>query len=205
MNLKRLHHYSGLLLTAFIGLHLLNHASSIAGAETHIRIMNNLRLIYRNLLVESLLMLTIGVQLFSGLRLLTNKRRSVKTTFERIHVWSGIYLAFFLLIHVGAVMGGRFLFELDTNIYFGAIGLNTFPFNLFFIPYYALAILAFFGHVAAIHADKMEQDILGIPPLTQAKMILGLGVIFLVLIFYGLTDGFSGLTIPEAYDVMVGK
>ena len=205
MNLKRLHHYSGLLMTAFKGLHLLNPASSIAGVDTHIRIMNNLRLIYRNMLAESLLMLTVGVQLFSGVRLLTNKRRSVKTTFERIHVWSGIYLAFFLLIHVGAVMGGRFLFQLDTNIYFGAIGLNTFPFNLFFIPYYALAILAFFGHIAAIHADKMEQDILGIPPLTQSKMILGLGVVFLILIFYGLTDGFSGLTIPEAYDVMVGK
>ncbi|MEM8900032.1 MAG: hypothetical protein AAGC85_18095 [Bacteroidota bacterium] len=205
MSLKRLHHYSGLLLTAFIGLHLLNHASSIAGVETHIRIMNNLRLIYRNLFAEILLILVVGVQILSGLRLFNSKRKSVSTPFEKIHIWTGVYLAVFLLIHVSAVMGGRFLFGLDTNIYFGAVGLNTFPFNLFFIPYYALAILAFFGHIAAIHADKMEQDVLGIPPLNQANMILGLGLVFLFLIFYGLTDGFSGLAIPEAYDVMVGK
>ena len=102
-------------------------------------------------------------------------------------------------------MSGRTILDLDTNLYFGVAGLNTFPLNLFFIPYYSLAILSFFGHVAAIHQQKMRHHVLGWSPTQQSRLILFLGVMATGTILYGLTSGFTGMEIPEAYQVLMGK
>jgi len=102
-------------------------------------------------------------------------------------------------------MGGRFFLNLDTNFYFGVAGLNTFPFNLFFVPYYGLAILSIFGHIAAIHSQKMKNSIFGWSPKQQANFILIKGIVLTVVIFYGLTNGFSGVEIPQEYNVLIGK
>jgi hypothetical protein len=107
--------------------------------------------------------------------------------------------------HVGTVLTARFVMNLDTNFYFGVAGLNTFPFSLFFFPYYALAILSFFGHIAAIHNQKMKNSIFGISPQHQSKLILVKGIIITAVIFYGLTNGFKGVEIPETYNMMIGK
>jgi hypothetical protein len=111
----------------------------------------------------------------------------------------------FFLIHLSAVLGGRFILKLDTNFYFGVAGLNTFPFNLFFVPYYGLAIVSFFGHLAAIHHKKMQKTVLGISPNTQSKAILAFGIGLTFIIFYGLTNEFKGVEIPKEYQVLIGK
>jgi hypothetical protein len=84
-------------------------------------------------------------------------------------------------------------------------GLNSFPFNLFFIPYYGLAILSFFGHIASVHNKKMKHNIFSLTPTRQAKFILFLGLCLTVLIFYGLTNHFNGVKIPTEYNVLIGK
>ena len=114
-------------------------------------------------------------------------------------------MPFFLFVHVSAVLIGRLILNLDTNFYFGVAGLNTFPLNLFFIPYYALAIISFFGHISAVHAKKMRTKILGIDPIKQANGILIIGIILTVIILFGLTNGFNGVEIPKEYDIMTGK
>ncbi|WNJ17106.1 hypothetical protein [Pontibacter sp. G13] len=202
--MKRIHHLSGILLTGFIGLHLLNHGFAIFGAERHIAFMDHLRILYRHPLIETLLLAAVCMQIFSGIRLAVRKRRISPSFFGHLQIWSGLYLALFLCMHVSAVLVGRMLLHLDTHFYFGVAGLNTFPLNLFFIPYYGLAILAFFGHIAAIHSQKMTRHILGLPPDRQAWGICGLGLVVLVIIFYGLTNGFSGVEIPAAYQMMKG-
>jgi len=116
-----------------------------------------------------------------------------------------LYLAFFLAMHVGAVLTGRYILNLDTNIYFGVAGLNTFPFYLFFVPYYGLAIIAFFGHIASIHYQKMKKAVFGITVEQQSKFILIKGIIVAVIILYGLTNGFTGMEIPEEYNLLIGK
>ncbi len=204
MQLKKLHYLSGLTISLFIGLHLFNHFISIFGIEQHISLMDNLRLVYRNLLVESILLLAVATQIFSGIKLFLSKRKQAGIFFEKLQLWTGLYLAFFLIIHVSAIMAGRFVLHLDTNIYFGVAGLNTFPFNLFFVPYYSLAILSFFGHIAAIHAQKMKTTILGISIHQQSRIILLLGTTLTLIILYGLTNGFTGIEIPAAYKVMIG-
>ena len=205
MQIRKIHYYSGLTLTIFIGLHLFNHFMSLFGLEYHLEIMYWLRLIYRNFMVESILLTAVFVQIVSGIKLFFSSRKSAKNFYKKMQIWTGFYLAFFLLIHVGAVLSGRYILGLDTNFYFGAAGLNTFPLNLFFMPYYGLAIFSFFGHVSAIHHQKIEKKILGLTVEQQSKFILLIGIIFTVLILFGLTNGFSGIEIPKEYQIMIGK
>jgi hypothetical protein len=205
MTTRRIHYLSGVVISIFVGFHLMNHAYSVFGPERHIELMTSLRLLYRNILVEVILMLAVAVQIISGLSLFAISRKSATSNFDRLHIWSGLYLAIFLVIHVSAVFAGRYFLNLDTNFYFGVAGLNTFPTNLFFVPYYALAILSFFGHVASIHNKKANEVIMGLKVDSQAKAILILGMLVTLLIFWGLTNHLQGVEIPEEYKVLIGR
>ena len=143
--------------------------------------------------------MTVALQVFLGVKLYLSKRKMLSGFFEKIQIWSGLYLAFFFVAHVGAVMAGRFIQQLDTNFYFGVAGLNAFPAMLYFIPYYGLAVLSFFAHIAAIHHQKMQKSVFGFTPIQQARLILYLGIFVLILIYYGATGGFTGVEIPEEY------
>lgn len=203
--LRKVHFVSGLVITIFVGLHITNHVSAIWGADKHIEVMNVLRHVYRNIFAETILLLAVLVQVISGLQLFKLNRKTAFTKFDKLHIWSGLYLAIFFIIHLSAVLGGRLLLHLDTNFYFGVAGLNTFPFNLFFIPYYGLAILSFFGHIAAIHSKKMKHTIGRLTPNSQSIAFLLFGFILTLLIFYGLTNRFTGVALPTEYNVLIGK
>ena len=203
--MKRIHYFSGLTLTLFIGIHLANHFASFWGAESHIEFMEMVRPIYRNVIIETLLLLAVGVQIISGIKLLRTKRKVINGFYEKLQLRTGLYMAFFLLIHVGAVLSGRFILDLDTNFYFGVAGLNTFPFNLFFLPYYGFAILSFFGHIASIHHAKMNTELFGFSVKRQSNLILFTGIVLTLSLMYGLTNGFSGVEIPEEYHILIGK
>ena len=167
--------------------------------------MNVLRHFYRNIIVETILLSSVLVQIISGLKLFKTNRKIANTNFEKLHIWTGLYLAIFFVIHLSAVLGGRLFLHLDTNFYFGVAGLNAFPSNLFFIPYYGLAILSFFGHIASIHNKKMKQSIFGLAPNGQSISILIFGIILTITIFYGLTNQFNGVAIPKEYNILIGK
>ena len=167
--------------------------------------MNTLRLFYRNVFLETVLLIAVLVQIISGLNLFKTNRKIATTPFEKLHIWTGLYLAIFFIIHLTAVLGGRLFLHLDTNFYFGVAGLNSFPFSLFFIPYYGLAILSFFGHIASIHSKKMKQIIFGLSPNKQSIIILIFGLLLTIVIFYGLTNHFNGFIIPSEYNILIGK
>ncbi len=205
MTIKKLHYLSGITITIFVGLHLFNHVASVFNADKHIEIMNTLRHFYRNVFVETILLSTVFIQIISGLTLFKRNRKSAAPGFEKLHIWTGLYLSIFFVIHLSAVFGGRLFLHLDTNFYFGVAELNTFPFNIFFIPYYGIAILSFFGHIASAHHRKMKNEIIGLTPTVQSKLILLLGGGLTVVIFYGLTNHFNGVIIPEEYNVLIGK
>mgnify|MGYP000946392077 FL=1 len=56
-------------------------------------------------------------------------------------------------------------------------------------------MMAVFGHLAAIHRTKTK-TIAVLAPDTQAKIILALGFVVTIAIFYGLTNHFKGVAIP---------
>jgi len=203
--MKKFHFVSGIALSIFVAFHLFNHVYSIFGAEKHIELMAFWRPFYRNIFVETLILLAVFIQIVSGLVFVRASCTIQLSGFAKLHVWSGLYLAFFLMIHVSAVLGGRLILHLDTNFYFGAAGINSFPFNLFFVPYYALAILSFFAHLASMHQKKMKYSILNLTPSMQSMAILVFGVFLTLIIFYGLTNHFNGVSIPQEYGVLVGK
>lgn len=205
MPIKRLHFISGIIISVFTGSHLFNHAYSILGVDKHIELMNTLRLVYRNIFFEFILMAAVVVQIISGWQLFKANGKAATSMFARLQVWTGLYLAFFFVFHLTAVFGGRFLLHLDTNFYFGAAGLNVFPFNLFFVPYYGLAIISVFGHLAAVHSKKMKQTIFLLTPARQAHVILLIGCCVTGIIFYGLTNRFRGSKMPQEYNILIGK
>lgn len=192
----KIHRFSGILLLVFIVAHLTNHVYSITGPEKHIAVMQSLRKIYRIPVIEITLVLAAALQVLSGLKLVFNAAAPPMSPWELWQRRSGLYLAFFLLIHLSAVFAGRWVMEADTNFWFGVQGLNSFPLVLFFGPYYSLAILAFFTHLACIHARKMKITVLGLSPATQAKGMLAAGLIVTFLILWGATNGFTGYEIP---------
>ena len=203
--MKRIHYISGITITIFVVMHLFNHLYSLFGIKAHINLMNDYRVIYRNIIAETLLFFAVGIQIISGIKLFLKKRKTVSDFFDKLQIWTGLYLGFFLLIHLSAVLSGRLILNLDTNFFFGAAGLNTFPLNLFFLPYYGLAIISFFGHISAIHSKKMKSKILGIEPNNQSYSILIIGILLTLVILYGLTNGFNGIEIPKEYDILIGK
>lgn len=202
--LKRLHYFSGIIITLFVGLHLFNHLMAMNGINVHIEWMNKFRPIYRNPLVEVIILIAVIVQVYSGIKLIfIRKKQDVLNSLnEKWHNWSGLYLALFLIMHISAVFVGRTFLKLDTNFYFGAAGLNEFPANLFFIPYYSLAIVAFFIHIACVHSKKMKFSIFGISPAVQATLLVIIGFVVMAVILFAATNGFSGHEIPEEYKLL---
>lgn len=205
MNKRTFHLFSGIVISVFVVLHLSNHMFSVLDAEKHIEVMDALRNFYRNIFIEIILLASVAFQIYSGLILFMSARKSANDFFSKLHIWTGLYLAIFFVIHLSAILAGRWILKLDTNFYFGAAGINTFPLSLFFIPYYIFAILSFFGHIAAVHSKKMKHNLLGINPNFQAVAIICIGVLITIICFYGLTNHFQGFTIPNEYGVLVGR
>ncbi len=200
--LKSFHYFAGAVLALFVFAHLGNHLVGLSGVENHISTMEILRKVYRNAVVEALLILVLVIQVISGLRLALAKRGGVQDKWVLLQIVSGAYLLFFLVVHVSAVMFGRYWLKLDTNAYFAMAGLNTEGYRLFFIPYYLMSVFFFFGHIAAIHRQKMNRAVLGVGVAAQSISIVIFGAFVAVAIIYAMTDGFSTASFPEAYKVL---
>lgn len=198
--MRKIHYISGSIISLFIILHLVNHLFALESDLKHIEIMNFIRPIYRNLISESFLILAIIIQIFSGIKFFFALKKSMYL-FDKIQRYSGLYLALFFLIHLSAIGVCRWVLKLDSNFYFGAAGINTFPYLLFFIPYYFLAIFSFFGHIASIHYKKMKKNIFHLNPHKQAVIILIIGFFISFLCIYGLSNHFKGYEIPEVYQL----
>ena len=148
----KLHRASAYIIGTYVAVHLFNHLLALKSVEAHIQFMESLRHIYRNPFVEVLLLTCITFQVGSGIYFIKNRWGQRHGFFERVQALSGGYLAFFLLVHVGAVLFGRAALNLDTNFYYAAAGMHVSPFQYYFVPYYFLAVIAIFGHIAcALH------------------------------------------------------
>jgi hypothetical protein len=147
MSLRNFHRFFAVIAFAFIAIHLVNHLCMISSIQMHIDFMKAARTIYRMPGIEMVILLSIFLQVASGVLLVLKNRHESRNLVAKIQKISGLYIGFFLLIHVSAVLYGRNVYGLDTNFYFAAAGANIFPYQLFFIPYYFLSIVAFFTHL----------------------------------------------------------
>lgn len=186
--LKKIHFITGITISLFIVTHLLNQLTIVFGEAYYQSFMTLARVVYRNILVETILLLGVLLQVVSGLKLLGKKWKRQLTVYDKLLVYSGLYLSFFLVAHVAAVLSTRYFFELDTNLYFGTAVLNAFPHVLLFAPYYGLAIIAFFTHLACIYRVKRLQAVHADLANTnkQTKLIIFLGIFLTFLILFNM-------------------
>lgn len=194
-----LHRASACIIGAYVAVHLFNHLLAIQSVEAHIQFMESFRHVYRNSFVEVLLLVCVTFQIGSGVYFIKNRWRQRRGFFERVQALSGGYLAYFLLIHVGAVLFGRAALKLDTNFYYAAAGMHVLPFHYYFLPYYFLGIIAFFGHIAcAVH--WLTRENLSEPSRNYfGRAVLTAGVATAALIVAAFVGVFYDIRIPQEY------
>lgn len=199
-SLRDLHGLSAILLGAFLALHIGNHIYGLAGQQAHVTYMSYARLIYRNPLVEALLVAVLVWQAGSGLSMAVRGWKTRVGAVAWLQAASGLYLVFFLLNHVGAVFVGRAI-GLDTDFRFAAVGLSVPPFGWFFAPYYVLAVFSLFCHVGcAIYWNAKSRTLAR----SALALALGVGGVLGIAIVAGLAGLLYPVDIPPAYRAPYG-
>lgn len=141
-----IHRSIAALLGLFIVSHLIVHLFALAGPEAHLATLDAVQWIYRNPVVETLLVLAILTQIVTGAR---------RVRFANLRGWalaqvaSGSYLIVFLVVHTSAALYTHHIFGLETDFYWAAGSLHFEPMRYGFALYYSAAIVAFFTHAAA--------------------------------------------------------
>jgi hypothetical protein len=204
MILRTLHRTSAVLLGLFAFLHLANHLASLSSIALHLDVMTKVREIYQVPIVEAVILTCVVIQVSSGLWLVLRGWSQRKGLIPLLQAISGGYLALFLLVHVGAVVVGRTVLNLDTNFYFAAAGFHVTPFQYFFGPYYFLAVLALFTHLGCAAYWWVQSSSLAIRRMVVVLPMLfgGLISLLIVLSLGGLVHPFD---VPEKYKATYGR
>lgn len=204
MTLRTLHGFSALFLVAYAAVHIANHLVGLAGIEAHIAFMRDFRSVYRIPVVEAMLLAAVAFQIYSGLTFVVRGWKQRQGLVPWLQAGSGAYLAFFFLNHVGAVLFGRTVLDLDTNFYFAAAGFHVPPFQYFFAPYYFLAVLAFFTHLGcALYWQLQAKPRFARGVAVALPVVVGLAVSSLIVL--SLAGVFYRVDIPPEYKATFGQ
>ena len=178
---------SPLLLGLFVFIHILNHLMLVISIKEHISFMENFRFIYRNIYIESILLLAFLFQIIKSIKVIWHERKKRRTFFEKLIFISKIYLIYFLINHISAVLFGRIVFNLDTNIYYAIAGLYIFPYSLYFVPYYFLSIICLFFYFSR---NKKSYSF---------YTINSIGFILALVLLFALKSTFYDINVPLRY------
>lgn len=182
LRLRRFHRFSAFAIAAYLILHLSNHIVGLAGQQYHQDFMVAIRPIYRNPVVEPLLLVFLLFQIGSGMTMVVRSWRTRRGWVAWAQALSGAYLAVFLLNHVISVFIGRYALSLDTDFRFAAAGMHVSPFEWFFAPYYFLSIAALFTHVGCafywqLHSNNLRAARIGLFAFSAGGMIFGIAMV----------------------------
>ncbi len=148
--LKRVHRVSSILIGAFALSHVINHMFALESLKTHVAVQNVLRVVYRQPVIEVLIIAAAFVQLVTGAVIIARARHQRSTPLRNLHVLAGCFLAMFFMSHLTGVGMGRFVQKVDTTFAWatgGPKGLLAGARSGIFFPYYSLSVLAIFVHM----------------------------------------------------------
>jgi hypothetical protein len=102
------------ILLLFIGPHIGNHLAGFWSGSVHTEIMNAARRVYRDDIVQPVLLVLIGFQILSGIVLVGRKMRMPGDIFGTAQTMCGAYIGVYFLAHMTAVFAARYA-DVDTN------------------------------------------------------------------------------------------
>ena len=148
---RRLHRYNAIFLFAFIVVHMMTHLSGVLGIETYNAVQSAFRVVYRNAIVEVVLLASISAQLIIGAVLLGRRIRGGRTSgfWGWLQILSGGYFLLFMVQHLYSLGMTRLYFDLDTNFYWPASVMSGPWFVYYFTPYYVLGVFSVLAHIGA--------------------------------------------------------
>ncbi|MCA3514582.1 MAG: hypothetical protein IM653_06110 [Phenylobacterium sp.] len=150
LNLIHAHRILAAGLAVFIFGHLVTHLTAVMGPQAHMQALMATQGLYRNPVVEPVLIAAFLAQVVLGVRLLARRwGQAEKGFWGWTQLLSGGYLIAFILIHSSAALMTRHVFGMETDFYWAAATVNLAPFKYGFFPYYALGVISVFTHLAA--------------------------------------------------------
>lgn len=200
--LRTLHLASAALIGIFLLMHLANHIAGLSGQAKHMETMALLRPIYRHPLFEYPLLALIVWQVASGLTMVIRGWKERSGLIGWAQALSGVYLAFFLLNHVGSVLGGRILFGLDTDFRFAAAGFHVPGWPFFFAPYYFLGVFSLFVHLGCAAWWNLPQG--GKAQRVVPLMLIATGAVLGLAFVLMMAGALYPVEIPDAYRATYG-
>lgn len=152
MNFSKIHRFNAIFIGAFATFHLVNHLIGLMGPSASISFMKVFRYVYRNPIIEPILISAFVLQIFLGLVLIF-KNGWPRDFWAKLQSASGLILVLFIIQHLIARTSVHIKNpHLDTNIFWASSVVSQAPFSYYFIPYYFLGVSALFAHIAcAIH------------------------------------------------------
>src|SRR5450631_2799498 len=140
------------ILLLFIGPHIVNHAAGFWNGPVHIAIMNVVRRVYRDDIVQPVLLALIGFQILSGTALVRRRMRMPSDFLGTVQTMSAVFVGVYLLAHMTAVFATRHA-GTDTNWILltrpnGSMLVSLGPSNLRLIAHYWVGPIAIVAHVA---------------------------------------------------------
>jgi len=189
----RIHRVLALILGLFLVTHIGVHLFALGGPNAHHKALGAIQWIYRNPVIEPLLILAIILQVYTGIRFVLRRCRETQNPFWAwAQIISGLYLAMFFLLHTSAALSVRHIFDLDTNFYWVAGTVLTEPLLWGFRPYYFFGILSVFTHLAAVLYFRLEKPLL-------PMLLMALGVVLGLIIVAAVSGLFFHIDLPQNY------
>ncbi len=150
------------ILLLFVGPHIVNHVTGFWNGPVHIEVMNAVRHVYRDDIVQPMLLALIGFEIVSGTALAW-RRMSMPSDFSgTVQTMSGVFVGIYFLAHMTAVFVAR---DAGTDTNWGWLirpnnSMLVSLSNLRLIAHYWVGPIAIFTHVACgLRMVMLQRDI----------------------------------------------
>jgi hypothetical protein len=179
------------ILLLFVAPHIGNHLAGFWSGSVHTEIMNAARHVYRNDIVQPILLALIGFQILSGTALVQSKMRMPSDVFGTVQTMFGAYIGVYFLAHMTAVFAARYG-DVDTNWAWltrqNHSMLSSLS-NLRLIAHYWVGPIAIVAHVACgLRAVSLQHDVSTATADRLTVVLITLGVVASSLIIAALLN-----------------
>ena len=168
------------ILLLFVGPHIVNHTTGFWSGSVHIAVMSVVRHVYRNDIVQPLLLALIGFQILSGIVLVRRRMIMPGDFFGTVQTMCGVYIGVYFLAHMTAVFAARYA-DVDTNwswLTRPNDSLLVTLLKLRLIAHYWVGPIAIFAHVSCgLRWVLLQRDVLPATANRIALALIAVGVV----------------------------